>query len=414
MNKNLKNEILGKQSFSKVKNNIVNCIVNTTIHALRGGGKNLGGKSLIRANINLKTILFGLILSLLVMQCSKSSDPVVNPVTVNDTCPSGQSKNASGTCVVDATLCQNGQGKAGACTTCNAGYTVSNGICIVQNNLVLSVSSLTIYAQNGYSTNFTITTDQNWTITAPAWLSVSPTSGGPGSAIQVNLTTTTLNTTAGITGNLSVNATGKAELNKTLNLTRTYYTNCGGTLGLSGPSIVVAKWVSVGAGDHSAYSPTDPNGRFLVAVAKGCGGPDNVNENLFKNTNLVGLGFLKNARATIFSSTVYFNNSPLAGLSSVPSEQESLLGVAYYYILFKNYEVNGAQRLDTIYNDSSIPISQINTCNAKNQYLLRNISEILSSTINAQSCITDTQFPPELKDTMNDLLRGASKPYTIQ
>ena len=38
MNKNLKNEILVKQSFSKVKNNIVNSIVNTTIHALRWGG----------------------------------------------------------------------------------------------------------------------------------------------------------------------------------------------------------------------------------------------------------------------------------------------------------------------------------------------------------------------------------------
>ena len=37
MKKNLKNEILGKPSFSKIKNNIVNCIVNTTIHALRGG-----------------------------------------------------------------------------------------------------------------------------------------------------------------------------------------------------------------------------------------------------------------------------------------------------------------------------------------------------------------------------------------
>ena len=36
MKKKLKNEILVKQSFSKVKN-IVECIVNTTIHALRGG-----------------------------------------------------------------------------------------------------------------------------------------------------------------------------------------------------------------------------------------------------------------------------------------------------------------------------------------------------------------------------------------
>ena len=97
MKKKLKNEILVKQSFSKVKN-IVECIVNTTIHALRGGGKNLGGKSLVSAKNSFKTILIGLLISLLAMQCSKGSDPAVTPVAVNGTCQSGQTMQADGTC----------------------------------------------------------------------------------------------------------------------------------------------------------------------------------------------------------------------------------------------------------------------------------------------------------------------------
>ena len=191
--------------------------------------------------------------------------------------------------------CQNGQGLAGACTSCNEGYTKSNGTCVLQNNLVLSVSSLTIYAQNGYSTNFTITTDQNWTITAPAWLSVSPTSGGPGSAIQVNLTTTSLNTTAGLTGILNVNATAKLDLSRTLNLTRSTYAFCGGGLGLLNTnSVAILKWVSLGANEHAPSSTAndfsnrlsnDPNGRFLIGIARGCGINGSALNNLISYSN---------------------------------------------------------------------------------------------------------------------------------
>ena len=366
MLKNIKNEILNKPSFSKVIS-----IVESTIHALKGGGKNLGGKSLVCANISLKTILFGLLISLLTLQCSKSTD-TATPAPAPGPTP-------------------------------------------VQNDLVLSVSSLTMYAANGYTASFTITTDQNWTITgAPNWLIVSTTSGGPGTGLKVNLTTTTLNTTPGLTGSLSVNATGKPELNKTLNLTRTHYTTCGDTLGLPGPSIVVAKWVSVGAGDHSAFNDKDPNSRFLVAVAKGCTsevvGWKTLNVNLFKNANFIGLGFIKNGSVTIYSSTVYFTNSPFAGLSSTPVDYQTAL----WYLLFKNYQSDGDARIDTIYNDSTLQggVIQPLNCNANNQYLLRNF--LSSDNANgAQTCITDTQFPPELKDTMNDLLRGAGKTYRI-
>ena len=317
--------------------------------------------------------------------------------------------------------CQNGQGTAGACTSCNEGYTKSNGTCqnnLVQNNLVLSVSSLTIYAQNGYSTNFTITTDQNWTITAPAWLSVSPTSGGPGSAIQVNLTTTTLNTTAGVTGILSVNATAKLDLSRTLNLTRTYYTNCGGTLGLSGPSIVIAKWVSVGAAVHSSFNSTDPNGRLLVAVAKGCGGGNTTLENNLRN-------------AINITFNLYYSGSGLTNNFGSSSFISSPILSAVYNGFLSTDGVNVANYFFGINNDNSKNISlalfalgfgdtsaRISSCNSKNQYLLANLANLnpLNNSFATNTCldVTTSSFPPELKSTMNSLLSGAGKTDVIQ
>ena len=408
---NIKNEILNKNSFSKVFS-----IAESTIHALRwGGGKNLRGKSLrgknsVKSNSNLKTILFGIFLSLLVMQCSKSTDPVTS--TPASGCPSGQSKNAnSGLCEVDLTLCQNGQGKANACTSCDTGYTSIGGVCIVQNNLVISVNSLTMYASNGYTASFTITTDQNWTITgAPAWLSVSPTSGAPGTALKVNLTTTTLNTTAGLTGSLSVNATGKPELNKTLNLTRTHYTSCGGTLGLPGPSIVVAKWVSMGAAEQSVVNLADPNGRFLVAVAKGCGGGNTTFEfNLKKAIDITFDLFLPGAVTTLKSSAFNFTESVSIGAFV---DRGSLFSNS----VSPSLSINNDPSL--IVNLQFIPLLQGETgflldCSSKNQYLVSNLANLSANTNPKNTCITDTQFPPELKDTMNALLRGAGKTYSI-
>ena len=152
MLKNLKNEILVKQSFSKVKNNIES-IVDNTIHALRGGGKNLGGKSLVSVKYSFKTILFGLLISLLVlsMQCSKGSDPAVTPTPtatpdgtitckiyetknasdqcVTKTCPFGESLNASnGMC--EAIICPSGQllDASGNCADKDSFYTTCNGV----------------------------------------------------------------------------------------------------------------------------------------------------------------------------------------------------------------------------------------------------------------------------------------------
>ena len=303
MKKNIKNEILVKQSFSKVFS-----IVNNTIHALRGG-KNLGGKSLIRAKISLKTILFGLILSLLVMQCAKTSvtETTPTPAPVNDTCPLGQSKNASGVCENSATTCENGLGKAGACTSCNAGYSVSNGLCLVQNNLILSVNSLNMYASLGDTASFTINTDQNWTITGvPDWLSVSPKSGVAGGANKITLTTTTINTIEGVSVTLNINATGNVNLNKTLSLKRTRFAFCGSTYGVVGPSVVIYKWITTGGAGTEIYNNANvqlPNSRFLATFIKGC--------------QWASMGSVQQDLTTVRSASLYYRESASGNFNSV-------------------------------------------------------------------------------------------------
>ena len=362
MLRNIKNEILNKPSFSKKFS-----IIESTIHALKVGSKNLGGKSLIKSNISLKTILFGLLLSLVTLQCAKT--------TVTDVTPD-----------------------------------VTPGPTPVQNDLVLSVNSLTMYASNGYTASFTITTDQNWTITGyPNWLSVSPTSGAPGTALKVTLTTTTLNTVTGITGSLSVNATGKPELNKTLNLTRSIYDFCGGTLGLPGPSIVVAKWVSMGAAEHGVFDTRDPNGRVLVAIAKGCGGVGwTTIEEVIAKSDYVKLGFYAVAGEPIINSnTLFFANNPIGGLSATPT---SAILPSYIKLYFRNYLTSVIEDFEFLYSQN--PYVGIERCNLSNQYILRNLKQVIA-TSNGQNCITDSQFPPELKDTMNALLEGAGKTYRI-
>ena len=394
MKKNLKNEILGKQSFSKIKI-IVNSIVKNTIQMFTGGGYNKLNKLVFGAR-QTKIRLLGLVLML--CMTSLFIDCAVSTKT-DEVAPTPQ-----------ASACLNGQGTAGACTSCNAGYSVSNGTCIVQNNLVLSVNSLTIYGQIGFSTNFTITTDLNWTITAPAWLSVSPTSGGPGSAIQVNLTTLTLNTATGVTGTLSVKATAKPELNKNLNLTRSNYGFCGGTLGLSGPSIVVSKWVSMGAADHSAYNFNDPNGRFLVAVAKGCGGGNNQIENNLRIANKIFFSiYLQSAITTINSATFNFTESFTIGAFI---DRGSIYSGGLSPSLIINNDTN--LNVNLFYSPNvEGETGTLLDCNLKNQYLFANLANSSNYVNPKNTCITDTQFPSELKSTMNDLLRGASKPYNI-
>ena len=114
MIKNIKNEILGKQSFFKI-----NSILKNTIYKYRGWRV---GENLNSTNTSYKTILFGLMISLLLltMQCSKGGTDEVFPVAVKD-CLTGQTKQADGTCKADdgTITCPVGQTlqKDGTCKT---------------------------------------------------------------------------------------------------------------------------------------------------------------------------------------------------------------------------------------------------------------------------------------------------------
>ena len=62
-----------------------------------------------------------------------------------------------------------------------------------------------------------------------------------------------------------------------------------------------------------------------------------------------------------------------------------------------------------IYPQAVVDLGKVSECNGIKEY-----SRIDFPSMNLNyTCITDTQFPPELRSTMNTLLSGASKPYTI-
>ena len=198
MSKNLKNLILGNPSFSKV----FSIIENTILTCIWRG-------SLIRTNSNFKTILIGLFLSLLALQCSKSgtTDPVATP-TPTSACKPDQTKLADGTCKnPDGTI------------TCKIYETknASNGLCETINCL----SGQTLNKSNG----------QCETITCPS-------------------------------GQL-VNKSGTcADIS-------TFYTTCGGKTGLTGPSVMLLKYLY-----KSNPNPTSVINQTLAEmafiVARGC------------------------------------------------------------------------------------------------------------------------------------------------
>ena len=346
------------------------------------------------------------------MQCSKSTDPVTSTPPTDTGCPTGQSKNAKEVCVVDATLCQNGQGKANACTSCDTGYKLTGGVCLVQNNLVISLNSLTMNASKGYTASFTLNTDQNWMITGyPAWLSVSPTSGGPGSAIQINLTTTTINTVAVATGSLSVNATGKPELNKTINFIRPYYDFCGGGVSLPNTNTVaILKWVSLGANEHTpTYSAidftnrlsNDPNGRLLVGIIRGCGAVGSAVSNWASASNF-RVQFYNDVSFMITKAfdDINFSNSPIVGFSTIDNNKSNSSIVIFNGNISNTLGIYSVGPNDT---------GTVNICNGTKQYTRINYE----GAHNIKTCIDDLAFPSELKDTMNTLLEGAGKTYRI-
>ena len=122
---------------------------------VRGGGG--GGKNLSRSKYSYKTILFGLLISLLLlaMQCSKSGTDEVVPAVVNNvpaTCQSGYTLQADGTCKSPdgTTNCPVGESKnaIGKCVaiTCTSVQTLNaSGQCVAKTCLI----GQTLNASNG-------------------------------------------------------------------------------------------------------------------------------------------------------------------------------------------------------------------------------------------------------------------------
>ena len=279
MKKNIKNEVLVKHSFSKI-----NSIVENTIQMYMGGGsKNLGCKNLVRTKYSLKTILFGICLLLLTMQCSKStSEPVATPTPDGTiTCKVGESKDASGKCV--ANTCDAGKIKnaSGVCEACPSGQVVSNNSCITP-----SVAP-------DAPTGFTATVEYNnlrlnWAQTNGAsefiiYWSTSSANFNIASASILNTASYTIVHSSLLTGVtyyyklFAKNNIGTSSSFASASGTpvKPLLTNCGGTVGINGPSVVIYKWITTGAGDALTYSDPNvqlPNSRILTTFIKGCDG----------------------------------------------------------------------------------------------------------------------------------------------
>ena len=382
------------------------------------------------------------------MQCAKTSvtETTPTPAPVNDTCPLGQSKNASGVCENSATTCENGLGKAGACTSCNAGYSVSNGICLVQNNLILSVNSLNMYASLGDTASFTINTDQNWTITGvPDWLSVSPKSGVAGGANKITLTTTKINSLlVDVSGTLNINATGNASFNKTLSLTRSKYAFCGGTYGVVGPSVVIYKWITTGGAGTEVYNDANvqlPNSRFLATFIKGCqgGAVGSVQQdlttvryaslyyrNLFNGafipvSNILNIGqnpvlALSTSRAPVFtnpSNEAIFTMELRDGTSTIVAQVTAIQSLltsqnAYFLNCYSNTQyvtVNLTLGYTNVLVGPTVINSKGTPPPSGDQFSCLDFA--------TPSSVSESAFPRAGREAMNALLEAAGKGYTI-
>ena len=426
MLKKVKDEILSKSSFSILNQIVENTIFKSIKEADRTLGKNLG-IYLFRTNSNFTTILFVLFLSLLTLQCSKSgTDPVVTPTPPADT------------------SCPNGQGKANACTSCNAGYSVSNGTCLVQNNLVLSVSSLNMYASLGDTASFTINTDQNWTITNNlTWLSVNPMNGGPGATNKITLTTTNINTLEGVSEALSINATGNASLNKTLSLTRSRFAFCGGTYGVVGPSVVIYKWITTGGAGTEIYSNANvqlPNSRFLATFIKGCqgGAVGSVQQDL-TTVRSVSLYYREVASGNLnsVSNLVSLGQGPAVGLSATRTialfagfnessfimelrdESNAIVAQIAPFIqlytsanpTFNEWTINPQTKFATV--DLNKGYANVSGIGGTSKGTPPDLNPNNLRTLDFSSSVSETAFPRVGREVMNALLDAANKTYRI-
>ena len=208
---------------------------------VKGGGKNLGGKSLVSAKNSFKTILIGLLISLLAMQCSKSgtTDPVVTPTPKTQSCASGQTMQADGTCKApDGTItCPVGQNKnaSGLCVaiTCPIIETLNpSGQCVAKTCL----SGQSLNASNG----------QCETITCPS-----------GQVLNIKgvcediCPTGQLRNAAGTCADIS-----------------TFKTTCDGRDGLKGPSVMMFKYLDKTNPNPSRVITANADMAFIVV--KGC------------------------------------------------------------------------------------------------------------------------------------------------
>ena len=316
-----------------------------------------------------------------------------------------------------ASTCQNGQGTAGACTSCNAGFEPVGGLCKakqVTNDLVINISSIEMYASPSTYT-FTINTDQNWEIAnIPSWLNVNPTKGGAGTANVVTLTTIGINTVSVINESLNINVPSAANLNKTLKLTRIIYNFCDGLYDLPGPSSVIVKWLSVGSavGNLGTINATDgynhPDSRILVGIAKGC---DGTGGEQVKIKSILGFRLayfdVANNKNINVSENADFSKSPYTSVLT-----STFSGFNRQSIIIDD-PINSSNNLNLFI----VPLAQIDTntlftCTSSTKYFEMD----LNVNLGFGTCRDTSAFPAALtplKDSMNALIRSANPAYVI-
>ena len=363
MNKIIKNEILGKPIFSK----IFSIIVENTLYMCRGGNKS---NKLVLGARQTKIRLLGLALMLcmasLVIDCANKTTEAVTP-----TPPSS--------------------------------------------NLVLNISSIEMYASPG-SYTFTINTDQNWEITnIPPWLNVSPKNGSAGAANLVTLTTLGINSVSVINDSLNINVPSAPSLNKTLKLTRNFYKYCVGGYGLSGPSTVIVKWLSVGNAVGNLEDTTNatngynhPNSRILVGIAKGCDGTGG-DQVKVKDMSGFRLDFYSNVSpfpSFTVSENVNFTNSPFTSVITT-----TVSGYTNLKLTIRD-PISSNVLLVSLVQQGPGTVNDLSHCTSPTTYFERDLSEDSG----AGTCKDTSAFPTTLKplkDSMNALIRSANPAYVF-
>ena len=270
-----------------------------------------GGKSLVHTKYSYKTIFFGLFISFFATQCSKSSDPAVNPVAVNGTCQAGQTKQADGTCKADdgTITCPIGESKnaSGNCELkCVLPKILQNGVCVTGSFLQITSNSLAIGGFVSSYKTISVYTNATWNITGtiPTWLSINQTSGGVG-VFPINLTALELNTTADKTANLTITATGAPT--QTLTVTQVGRELCSG---FEGPSVMLYKYLNKTNPNPPAGELIDRNNSSIAfMMAKGCKETNTKWQSSQANFNVLSnMEFIDGNSGTTYKSLTFVSN----------------------------------------------------------------------------------------------------------